>query len=149
MTDETACAAPGIGAMTRLLDDFEGRWRIARRITHAHGPPGAFSGTATWSRIPRGLAYHEQGELHVPGHRAMRAERRYVWRPDLTVWFDNGRFFHQVPARGGQTGHWCPPDQYDVTYEFETWPRFRVVWRVKGPAKDYTMLSDYTPNPAP
>ena len=74
----------------------------------------------------------------------MQAERRYLWREDLTVWFEDGRFFHQVPAEGGETGHWCDPDQYDVTYHFNDWPDFQVVWRVKGPAKDYRMVSHYT-----
>ena len=133
--------------MTRVLDDFEGRWTVSRQITPARDPAGTFTGTATWTRTENGLAYHETGELRVGTHPPMQAERRYLWRPDLTVWFDDGRFFHQVPATGGATSHWCDPDQYDVTYDFDGWPTFRVIWRVTGPAKDYVMVSEYTPAP--
>lgn len=131
--------------MSRVLADFEGRWRIARRIDPATAPPARFTGEASWTPIPEGLAYHEHGTLRVDGHTPMQAERRYLWRPDLTVWFEDGRFFHQVPPEGGSTGHWCDPDQYDVTYDFTNWPHFRVTWQVKGPAKDYRMTSEYSP----
>lgn len=131
--------------MSRSLSDFEGSWCVSRQITPAVDPPGRFHGEATWARVPQGLAYHEIGELQVGAHPAMQAERRYLWRDDLTVWFEDGRFFHQVPPDGGETGHWCDPDQYDVSYDFATWPEFRVTWRVRGPAKDYTMVTEYTP----
>ncbi len=130
--------------MTRSLDDFKGRWHLTRQITPADGPSGQFDGIATWSPVTEGLAYHELGMLQIANHPPMQAERRYLWRPDLSVWFEDGRFFHTVPADGGATGHWCDPDQYDVVYTFDDWPSFRVSWRVKGPAKDYTMISDYS-----
>ncbi|WP_299848702.1 DUF6314 family protein [uncultured Roseovarius sp.] len=129
--------------MTRVLDDFEGKWRLKRQITPATTPPGQFLGVATWSRAAHGLTYHEMGELQIAGHPAMSAERCYLWQSDLSVWFDDGRFFHHVPAVGGETSHWCDPDQYNGIYDFSNWPRFSVTWRVKGPAKDYRMVSDY------
>ncbi len=131
--------------MTRILSDFKGCWRLERQITHAHQPPARFLGTATWSPVQTGLSYHETGELSIPNHPPLRAERRFDWHEDLSVWFDDGRFFHKVPPMGGQTGHWCDPDQYDVRYDFSRWPMFRVTWQVKGPAKDYRMSSTYTP----
>lgn len=76
----------------------------------------------------------------------MTASRVYLWKADLSVWFDDGRYFHTVPAQGGATDHWCDPDQYDVRYDFAEWPDFRVTWRVEGPRKSYTMVSDYTPS---
>ncbi len=130
--------------MTRILDDFEGRWLISRQITPANDPPGRFHGVATWTPVPEGLAYHEVGDLRIADHPSMQAERRYLWRRDLSVWFEDGRFFHTVPAGGGATGHWCDPDQYDVAYDFTKWPAFRVTWRVKGPTKDYRMISEYS-----
>jgi len=80
----------------------------------------------------------------MPGQVPMTAVRRYIWQPDLTVWFDDGRFFHQVPGRGGQTQHWCDPDMYKVAYDFTHWPQFQVTWEVSGPRKDYRMVSQYT-----
>lgn len=129
----------------RVLADFEGRWRIERRITQHDGPPARFDGQAVWSPEGDALRYMERGELRIEGQRAMQAERRYLWRADLSVWFEDGRFFHRVPPGGGDAAHWCAPDAYDVSYDFALWPRFRVVWRVRGPRKDYTMTSTYAP----
>jgi hypothetical protein len=73
----------------------------------------------------------------------MLAERRYVWHPDLSVHFDDGRFFHKIPQEGGATDHWCDPDSYEGCYDFSKWPDFGVTWRVTGPRKSYRMHSLY------
>ncbi len=123
--------------------DFEGEYRLTRQITHADAPPATFAGRASWSREGDGLRYHESGELAIRGHAAMTAERRYFWAPDLKVYFDDGRFFHQVPPSGGHAAHWCDPDHYGVTYHFDDWPNFQVEWRVTGPKKEYKMHTHY------
>ncbi|MEP3055419.1 DUF6314 family protein [Ascidiaceihabitans sp.] len=128
----------------RVLADFEGRWRIARRIMPSGQPEAAFNGEGGFARSDGGLAYHESGQLQIPGQTAMQSERRYVWDKDLNVFFQDGRFFHSVPNAGGETEHWCDPDHYYVTYLFEKWPRWRVTWRVLGPRKDYLMITDYS-----
>lgn len=128
----------------RSLADFAGRWRLSREITHGDGSRATFEGVAEWRPDPRGLAYRESGTLTMEGGGAFHAERAYLWKPDLSVWFTDGRFFHQVPPRGGETGHWCDPDRYDGRYDFAGWPAFTVRWRVTGPRKSYRMLSRYT-----
>jgi len=125
----------------RQLADFEGHWALSRQIVPAVGPEARFEGTAVWT--PEG-AYAEEGLLHVQGQTPMRAERRYVWDAELNVYFEDGRFFHRVPAEGGETGHWCAPDQYDVCYDFADWPRFEARWKVFGPRKNYEMISHYS-----
>ncbi|MRU14223.1 trigger factor [Roseovarius sp. A21] len=129
--------------MTMQLADFEGEWRLERRIVQADGVEARLQGVAVFRAVPEGLAYEEIGTLRVPGQPEMEARRAYLWGPDLSVWFDDGRFFHRVPAEGGETGHWCDPDQYDGRYEFEEWPVWRVTWDVRGPRKDYRMESEY------
>ncbi|THH38273.1 trigger factor [Aliishimia ponticola] len=131
--------------MSRQLADFEGTWRIMRQITHADAPDAQYEGTAHWTPDEAGLLYQENGILTVTGHPPMQTERRYLWRAPLDVYFEDGRFFHTVPPGGGETRHWCAPDDYRVTYRFAAWPRFETVWRVQGPAKDYTMVSRYAP----
>ncbi len=128
----------------RKLADFEGAFRLVRHITHVDAAPATFTGTATWSPDKDGLRYFEAGLLAIRGHHPMASERRYFWGPDLNVYFDDGRFFHQVPASGGSTSHWCDPDRYTASYHFNDWPNFQVVWRVKGPNKNYRMVSHYT-----
>lgn len=132
-----------MGRFARVLADFEGDWRLLREIVQADGGRASFAGVAVWRPDAQGLCYEERGLLQIPGQPAMQAERRYLWREDLSVWFDDGRFFHKVPPEGGATGHWCDPDQYDVSYDFSEWPRFSQRWRVRGPRKDYEMLSQY------
>ncbi|MEO0743754.1 MAG: DUF6314 family protein [Pseudomonadota bacterium] len=126
----------------RRLLDFEGLWRIAREVRHGDGSVGQFAGTAQFTPAGDGLAYVEEGTLTLAGT-ALQATQRYHWGADLSVHFDDGRFFHHVPPLGGETSHWCAPDQYDGHYDFADWPAFTVTWTVTGPRKDYRMLSRY------
>jgi len=133
-----------IDGKARILDDFAGVWALSRVIEQESLPPGRFEGTAIWTPHREGLAYIEDGTLTISGQTPMAATRRYLWKPDLSVWFDDGRYFHSVPARGGETDHWCDPDDYRVQYDFGDWPAFVVTWRVQGPRKSYTMISRYS-----
>lgn len=132
----------------RRLADFEGVWRLERTIRQADGVTGAFSGQAVFSADGHGaLDYVEDGQLTLGAAPAMRATRRYRWADGLHVFFEDGRPFHQVPAKGGRATHLCPPDTYVVDYDFSAWPNWRAKWRVTGPRKDYAMISDYTRAP--
>ncbi len=128
----------------RVLAEFEGVWRIAREIVPDRGPPAHFEGQGVWAPAAGGLDYAERGMLNMAGAAPMVAERRYFWGNDLSVYFDDGRFFHKVPAAGGEAAHWCDPDQYHVRYDFGAWPRFDVIWRVVGPRKSYRMTSRFS-----
>ncbi|MBS0123917.1 trigger factor [Aestuariicoccus sp. KMU-90] len=130
-------------ARRRQLADFLGDWQIARDIRHADGSAARFEGRATWWTEGDGAICLESGTLILPGQGAFQAERRYLWAADLSVRFDDGRFFHAVPPEGGQAAHWCDPDQYDADYDFSAWPDWSCTWRVRGPRKDYTMSSRY------
>jgi hypothetical protein len=129
----------------RQLSDFEGRWRVSRRIRPREGPGARFEGHAEWTDAQAGLIYRETGTMTLEGQIPMQAERRYLWTPELAVHFDDGRFFHRVPPVGGATDHWCDPDTYRGRYEFDSWPFFRVTWQVTGPRKDYLSITEYTP----
>lgn len=136
------------------LDAFEGRWRIARRIEdHRTGTTGLFDGVARF--VPRfvpdgqGLGYHEVGELKLPRRAPMAASRRFLWRADgdaIEVAYEDGAPFHRIAVAGGvaEAWHTCGQDHYEVSYSFTRWPDWRVGWRVRGPRKDYTSVSDYT-----
>jgi hypothetical protein len=127
----------------RQLADFEGVWRFERRVTEAGGGLTQVTGRAVWTRDGAGLVCEETGEMRVPGHAPMQVMRRTLWGPGLCVAFEDGRPFHTVPPGGGAVAHWCDPDQYDGDYDFGQWPDFRVVWHVKGPRKDYQMVTEY------
>ncbi len=129
----------------RVLADFEGAWKIERVITPEVGASARFSGSATWTAQSDDLAYAEVGTLYIDGAAPMQAERRYLWTPGLHVYFDDGRFFHTVPAAGGEASHWCDPDSYHVSYDFSDWPDFRATWTVEGPRKSYVMTNHFRP----
>ncbi len=128
----------------RVLADFEGVWQIEREIIPAEGPRAIFEGRAVWTRGTIECDYVETGTLRMPATSPMHAERRYVWRDDLSVFFSDGRFFHAVPPSGGGATHFCDPDTYVVAYDFADWPVFRVRWTVRGPRKAYVSNSVYT-----
>lgn len=130
--------------MARRLEDFEGAWRFSRRIKHADGQEVLVTGSAVWTPSGEGLACEETGEMLLPGAALMQVKRVYLWMEGLRVHFEDGRFFHEVPPEGGETTHWCDPDRYDGTYDFGPWPDFIVSWDVRGPHKDYRMVTTYT-----
>ena len=127
----------------RQLADFEGAWQLTRRVTEAGGRVTEVTGRAVWRRQGAGLVCEETGEMRVPGHAPMQVVRRMLWGPGLSVAFEDGRPFHDVPTEGGAVSHWCAPDRYDGHYDFSRWPEFRVEWRGRGPRKDYQMVTDY------
>ncbi|GGD34895.1 DUF6314 family protein [Sinisalibacter lacisalsi] len=133
------------------LDDFTGRWRIARRIEDAWmDTTGLFEGVARFTPDAEGLLYSEVGELRLPQEPPMAARRKLLWRQDgagIAVLFEDGRPFHRIDpaARVVQDWHDCDPDAYDVTYNFTRWPHWRMIWKVCGPRKDYVSISDFRP----
>ncbi|WP_428925358.1 DUF6314 family protein [Marinibacterium sp. SX1] len=130
-----------------VAGDFAGSWTLERHIEDALGPPARFTGTARWTAEGDGFVQVETGTLQIEGQGRFTAERRYRWGADLAVFFDDGRFFHQVPARGGRADHWCDPDRYVVDYEFllsaNALAEFHTTWQVDGPRKSYRMVSAY------
>jgi len=133
------------------LADFAGCWRIARQIEDRRAArSGTLQGSATFQPDAQGLIYAEQGTLHFPGQPALSARQSYLWRATgagIAVFFADGRRFHDISLTGAthSTRHLCPPDTYDVTYDFSGWPDWSSVWTVTGPRKDYRMQTQFTP----
>ncbi len=131
------------------FNEFEGRWRMSRRIEDAQaGSTGTFDGIACFTACEGGYDYEEAGELRLPDQAGLQANRRYIWKNSgdgVDVCFDDGSDFHHIDLQGRVATAWhdCPPDLYEVSYNFSHWPEWRSIWRVRGPRKDYTMLTDY------
>lgn len=132
---------------------FHGAWTITRRIAAAAGPDARFDGLAVFSDHAGGLRLTETGEMQLDGQGRFAATRRYDWRAGAKGWidvfFDDGRYFHgfDPASTAPQAHHDCPPDIYDVRYDFTALqgiaPQWTAVWRVTGPRKDYVMTSTY------
>lgn len=130
------------------LKDLEGSWTLERRIEDRRaGLIGRLSGTCSWHPDDAGLVQEETGTLYYGDAPPIRAERRYLWRASgdtLTVFFEDGRAFHQIAPGRLSDRHDCAPDTYDVTYVFGVAGMFSTVWQVVGPRKDQVIHSLYT-----
>jgi Family of unknown function (DUF6314) len=131
------------------LADFLGTWSFARLILGPEGEEtGQAGGTVTLTGDVHSAVYKETGRLILPQQPPMTATRRYLWRAApsaILVTFEDGRAFHTIDLGGesAAAAHWCNPDQYDVAYDFSAWPHWSSDWRVKGPRKDYRLLTTY------
>lgn len=136
----------------RRLADFLGAWTLRRRVTGADG--GLVATFAGWAEL-RGdqdrAAWTEAGRLRPSGGAGLDAMRRYIWSTGpggtIGVAFADGRPFHgfQPAEETAAARHHCPPDVYDVTYDFSAWPLWRTTWAVDGPRKRWTIETRHAP----
>lgn len=132
---------------------LEGVWRLERRILHDDGREDRFEGEATFTRTGPRLLQDEAGWLH-PSHggQPLRATRRYVWSrtgDQIEVSFADMRPFHSFSLTSAEptATHLCPPDRYEVRYDFTDFPNWNSTWRVEGPRKAYEMANRFSRSP--
>ncbi|MEW2400182.1 DUF6314 family protein [Streptomyces sp. NPDC046862] len=141
-----------------VLAYLAGRWHVHRTARDFaggdEGREGRFEGTTVFSPLDGGgLLHHESGTFTWQGV-PRPAERTLRFLPDdapgtADVRFADGRPFHDLDLT---TGHWvadhpCSADLYRgefTAYDADHW---RTVWRVRGPAKDLLLTTDYTRAP--
>ncbi|MEJ6402333.1 DUF6314 family protein [Yoonia sp. 2307UL14-13] len=133
------------------ITDFEGTWQISRVITdRLAGQTGQLDGVATFTRTDGNtLAYVEEGTLQLADGPKLQATRPYRWHfgdDVVAMTFADGSAFHSFVPEGYVEGteHDCGDDTYAVRYDFIPWPRWRAVWVVSGPRKDYTSVTEFT-----
>ena len=137
------------GGLTSLAD-LEGLWNVRRQIVHADGAVNAFVGTTRFHRVGHRLIQDEEGQLLMSeGTSPIKATRRYIWtqeRGRLECAFEDMRPFHTVPLGTlcPETTYLCPPDRYQVSYDFRPMDGWISIWRVEGPRKDYEMRNEYS-----
>ena len=135
----------GLASLTAL----EGRWSMARDIVHSDGLRDVFVGESVFVRSGSRLVQDETGVLTpARGGAPMKATRRYVWSADgarIDVAFGDMRPFHSVPTGVDThaTTYLCPPDRYEVSYDFKHFPDWVSVWTVEGPRKSYRMKTRF------
>lgn len=134
----------------RRLSDFVGTWHLARDIDDwLSGAPARLEGSAALTASGIGATYEETGTLRLGTGPSVAARRRYLWRDvghEIAVAFADGRPFHSFDPGEAQpeAEHLCGADLYRVRYDFTAWPVWRAVWEVRGPRKDYRLVSVYT-----
>ncbi|KUM71204.1 DUF6314 family protein [Streptomyces curacoi] len=133
------------------LDYLAGSWRVERSVRDlAGGEDGEFSGTTVFSPLDGGgLLHHESGTFVWRGV-PRPAERTLRFLPGDTpgtadVRFADGRPFHDLDLTSGRhiADHPCSADRYRGEFTVRDADHWRTVWRVRGPAKDLVLTTDY------
>ncbi|MFI7343327.1 DUF6314 family protein [Streptomyces sp. NPDC050085] len=134
-----------------VLAFLTGSWRVDRTVRDlAADATGTFTGTTAFTpREDGGLLHVESGTF--TWHKVTRpAERTLHYLPGeepgtAEVRFADGRFFHGLDLRTGRhiADHPCSADLYRGEFEVADAGRWRTVWRVKGPAKDLVLTTEY------
>ncbi|MGW6472878.1 DUF6314 family protein [Streptomyces nigra] len=134
-----------------VLSHLAGRWRVDRSVRDlASGDEGAFTGTTVFGPLEGGgLLHHEAGEFVWRGM-PRPAERTLRFLPGgapgtADVRFADGRPFHDLDLRTGRhiADHPCSADLYRGEFTVRDEDHWRTVWRVRGPAKDLVLTTDY------
>lgn len=132
------------------LEYLAGRWGVTRSVRDlATGEEGRFSGATDFAPLGGGgLLHRESGTFDWQGV-ARPAERtlRFLPGPGGTadVRFADGRPFHDLDLRSGRhlADHPCAADLYRGEFTVRDASHWRAVWRVRGPAKDLLLHTDY------
>ncbi|GAA2451096.1 DUF6314 family protein [Streptomyces glaucus] len=135
-----------------VLTYLEGSWRVARSVRDlASGETGEFSGTTVFDPLERGGLLHRESGTFVWRGVARPAERTLRFLPGAApgtadVRFADGRPFHGLDLTSGRyvADHPCAADLYRGEFTVRDADRWRTVWRVRGPAKDLVLTTDYT-----
>ncbi|MER5476414.1 DUF6314 family protein [Streptomyces sp. NPDC002734] len=135
-----------------------GTWRTGRTVRDlATGDEGRFRGTTVFEPSPGpegGLVQREDGDFVWQGvsRPAGRTLRLLPGRllpgsgaASADVRFADGREFHALDLSTGRfvAPHPCAADLYEGEFTVLDEDRWRTVWRVRGPAKDLVLTTEY------
>ncbi|HLL34337.1 MAG TPA: DUF6314 family protein [Streptomyces sp.] len=135
-----------------VLAFLAGSWRVERSVRDlASGDEGHFDGTTVFGPLEGGALLHRESGTFVWRGVARPAERTLRFLPGAAgagtadVRFADGRPFHDLDLT---TGHWvadhpCAADLYRGEFTVRDPDHWRTVWRVRGPAKDLVLTTDY------
>ncbi|MGV9452675.1 DUF6314 family protein [Streptomyces sp. NPDC003635] len=137
------------------LEYLRGSWRVRRSVRdHASGERGEFSGTTVFGPLDGGGLLHEESGTFVWQGVARPAERTLRFLPGsgpgtADVRFADGRPFHDLDLTTGRhiADHPCAADLYRGEFTVLDADHWRTVWRVRGPAKDLVLTTDYAREP--
>ncbi|MFI8168473.1 DUF6314 family protein [Streptomyces sp. NPDC085931] len=127
-----------------------GRWRVTRSVRDlASGAEGEFAGGTRFEPLESGGLLHVESGTFVWQGVARPAERtlRFLPGPGGTadVRFADGRPFHDLDLTSGRhvADHPCAADLYRGEFTVHDAGHWRTVWRVRGPAKDLVLRTEY------
>ncbi|MEV5341458.1 DUF6314 family protein [Streptomyces sp. NPDC052676] len=135
-----------------VLAFLAGSWRVERSVRDlASGDEGCFDGTTVFGPLEGGALLHRESGTFVWQGVARPAERTLRFLPGAAgvgtadVRFADGRPFHDLDLTTGRwvADHPCAADLYRGEFTVRDPDHWRTVWRVRGPAKDLVLTTDY------
>lgn len=131
-----------------LFPLLKGRWTQRRTIK----PGGHYTGFAQFEMVDdTTLTYHEEGTLTTDTGYCNIVHRDYVFKREgdgIAVYFAETplRLFHHLTFDSqamAKAEHACDPDHYTSLYHFTDATHLTITHQVRGPRKDYTMVTHY------
>lgn len=146
---------------------LQGHWRLVRKIkslaeNSANSSMGSVSdGIASFlpvSGAPDDLLYTESGTVELPSSSALQFERKYLYTftgpRSVEIRFyqpesdsgDHLKLFHSLQFGGdwkATADHLCIDDMYNVEFECSSATQLNTRWVVKGPSKDYEIMTTF------
>ncbi|WP_405579557.1 DUF6314 family protein [Streptomyces sp. NBC_01092] len=133
------------------LTYLAGHWRAERTVRDlASEATGEFSGTTAFGPLEGGGLLHRESGTFVWQSVPRPAERTLRFLPGSSpgtadVRFADGRPFHDLDLTSGRhvADHPCSADLYRGEFTVLDEDHWRTLWRVRGPAKDLILTTDY------
>ncbi len=129
-----------------------GSWALERKISTGE----TLNGKAVFELVSStAFLLHEEGELKLLSGLEIPASRNWFWHlsdnTDLEITYDEARLqdYHLINLHKredywiGSAQHLCGADLYSGEYLFSE-DRFEITQTVKGPQKDYFVISIYS-----
>ncbi|GAA4793878.1 DUF6314 family protein [Streptomyces ziwulingensis] len=134
-----------------VLAHLTGGWRVRRSVRDlTGGDEGRFEGSTDFTELDGGGLLHREAGAFTWQGVSRPAERTLRFLPGTSpgtadVRFADGRPFHDLDLTTGRhrTDHPCSADLYRGEFTVRDRDHWRTVWRVRGPAKDLVLTTDY------
>jgi hypothetical protein len=139
--------------LREIFNQLLGTWVLSREITDKAGIGHLVGQCSFTSLSPTQILCNEQGILTYNGHQT-EASRQYVYelRDDKIVIlyhdaYRKGDILHELQFDKDQQSlvakhcHVCGQDEYDLEFKILDPHKITMKYSVKGPHKDYSMVS--------
>ncbi|MBT4879691.1 MAG: hypothetical protein HON43_01795 [Alphaproteobacteria bacterium] len=134
---------------TNLFSFLRGQWTLARSVTDFRDEKTfSLKGIASYEGDFPILIYNEEGKGIGPQfENDFFQSYTYKFNTISTadILFTDGRFFHELCLEKGPclTEHKCNQDIYQGSFTCLSHTQLKMCWHVKGPRKDYEIISTY------